>query len=86
MAEQIASWWVLLLELYLAVGLLFAVPFVTRGVGRIDPTARSATWGFRLIIIPGAVALWPLLLTRWVSGRVAPEERNAHRRAARNGR
>jgi hypothetical protein len=71
---------------YVAIGLLFAPWFVWRGVGRIDPHAQDATLGFRLIIAPGAVALWPLLLGRLLSGRTAPpEERNAHRALARWG-
>ena len=54
----------IVLALYLLAGLLFAVPFVLRGVNRIDPVAREGSWGFRLIILPGVVALWPLLLRR----------------------
>lgn len=50
---------------YLAAGVVFAVPFVVRGVDRIDPAARLSRWGFRIAILPGAVALWPILLRRW---------------------
>jgi hypothetical protein len=70
---------------YVAAGLLFAVPFVLRGVNRIDPVAREGTWGFRLIIVPGVVALWPLLALRWLRGRQPPAERNAHRIASKRG-
>ena len=73
------------LGLYLTVGLLFGIPFVWRGVHRIDPAAPGSTWGFRLIILPGVVALWPLLALRWLRGKPPAEERNAHRRAARRG-
>lgn len=77
---------VAVLSSYLGVGLLFAVPFVLFGVERVDPAARGATWGFRLLILPGTAALWPLLLGRLVRRRGAPpEERNAHRVAARGG-
>ena len=51
---------------YLFIGIAFAVPFIIWGVGRIDPAAREATVGFRLIILPGAIALWPLLMFRWI--------------------
>ena len=78
-----AVWFVRLLEVYLLLGMLFAGPFVVRGVGRIDPVAARGTWGFRLIIVPGAIALWPWLLRRWRRGAPALEERNAHRLAAR---
>lgn len=72
-----------LLGLYAALGLVFAVPFVVRGVGRIDPMASSGSWGFRLIVLPGVVALWPWLLGRWLRSVPPPVERNAHRRNAR---
>ena len=71
-----------LLELYLLAGLLFALPFVARGIERIDPAAHGASWGFRLLVLPGAVALWPILLRRWWRGTPPPVESNAHRRAA----
>jgi hypothetical protein len=69
--------------LYLLAGLAFALAFVTVGVSRVDPAARGGTWGFRVLILPGAAVLWPLLLVRWVRGRGPREERNAHRDAAR---
>lgn len=56
------------LELYAAIGVLFAVAFVTRGIGRIDESAHDATLGVRLILIPGSVALWPVLLRKWLRG------------------
>ena len=69
-----------LLGIYLLCGLLFAIPFVLVGAKQIDPHAANGTWGFRLLIIPGATFLWPLLLRRWTGGvHAAPIERNAHR-------
>ena len=75
---------VLLFVGYLAVGFLFAIAFVISGVRRVDSTAADGTWGFRLIILPGAMALWPLLAIRWwrASGS-PPQEKNAHRRTVR---
>ena len=57
---------VMLFGIYATVGLLFAIAFVTKGVARVDPVAAGAGWGFRLLILPGAAALWPLLLGRWL--------------------
>lgn len=69
---------------YLGLGLVFALVFVTRGVDRIDPVAADGTRGFRILILPGATLLWPLLLRRWAGGTREPRsETNAHRRAAR---
>ena len=82
--ELVAVWFVRLLGLYAGLGLLVGLAFVSRGVERLDPGAHGAGWGFRLIILPASVALWPLLLRRWLAGASAPPvETNAHRRAAR---
>jgi len=54
--------------IYVAFGALFATAFVTLGLGRIDEAARGATRGVRLILIPGSVALWPILLQKWLRG------------------
>ena len=71
------------LIIYGALGLVFALCFVTLGVGRIDPSAKGAGVGFRLMILPGAAALWPLLLWRWLrEEQTPPVENNAQRRAA----
>lgn len=61
------------LTAYVAAGTVFAVPFALRGAGAIDPAAKGATRGFRVLTFPGAVALWPFMLVKW-------------RRAARSGR
>lgn len=71
---------------YLALGVLFAIPFLLVGVKRIDPDAAEGTWGFRVLIAPGVVLLWPALARRWFGGQSEPrEERNAHRDAANRG-
>ncbi|NUO78566.1 hypothetical protein HUU05_00690 [candidate division KSB1 bacterium] len=72
-----------LLGLYLGLGLLFAFAFVLKGASVIDPSAQAGTIGFRLLIFPGAVALWPVLAKRWLKRSHPPAENNPHRRAAR---
>jgi hypothetical protein len=52
--------------IYALAGLLFAAVFVAIGINRVDPVAEHAPVGFRLIVIPGVAALWPLLLGRWI--------------------
>ena len=79
MLEQAATVLVGALYFYGVIGIVFAIPFVVKGVQRIDEEAIGSGWGFRLLILPGCVAFWPLLLKRWVSGRhTPPEERNPH--------
>lgn len=80
-----AAAFLILVAVYLTCGLLVAIPFVLMGVGKIDPHAAHASWGFRLLILPGAMVFWPMLLRRWVRGvRSPPEEGNAHRKLAVN--
>lgn len=79
MSVLFSIWILALLGLYLALGACFALLFVTLGVGRVDPLAAQGTIGFRLLLIPGTAALWPILLRRWLRGSPPPVERNAHR-------
>jgi hypothetical protein len=57
----------LIAGLYLAAGFVFAIPFVINGVTKIDEGAIGSKWGFRLIIIPGTIVFWPLLLKKWIA-------------------
>jgi hypothetical protein len=83
---MIAAIFLTLLGIYLACGLVFAITFVLSGVKKIDSHAARGSWGFRLLIVPGTMAFWPLLFRRWLKGiHEPPEECNAHRRAARKG-
>ena len=80
MYERVATLLVGALYLYNIAGLVFAIAFVITGVKRIDSQAIGSGSGFRLLIFPGAVALWPLLLRRWISRTgEPPAERNPHR-------
>ena len=56
-------------EVYAAVGVIFAMVFVTRGVGRVDAGAVGAGVWFRVVIRPGVAALWPVMLRRWWRAR-----------------
>jgi hypothetical protein len=67
---------------YASLGVLFAVPFVWRGVQRLDSEAQGSGAGFRLLILPGVAAFWPMFLYRWRRGIVEPPvEKNPHRLA-----
>lgn len=84
MSPTLATWLLTLAGIYAVLGVVFAVLFVVRGAGRVDQAARGGTWGFRMLILPGAAALWPLLAKRWLAATgVPPVERNPHRDQAR---
>lgn len=55
-------------SLYAAAGAAFALGFLALGLTRIDHGAVGAGISFRLLIVPGLIALWPLMLVRWIAG------------------
>ena len=63
---QVAELFVDAIAVYGLAGLVFAVAFVIVGIQRVDSVAEHAPLGFRLIVMPGVAALWPLLLVRWL--------------------
>ena len=52
---------------YLAMGIVFAIAFLLKGIEKTDLAAHGSGSGFRLIIFPGTVALWPVLLQKWMN-------------------
>jgi hypothetical protein len=80
MFETLVKTFVYALATYTGLGLVFAVPFVWSGVQRLDSQARGSSVGFRLLILPGVAAFWPMFLYRWRRGVVEPPvEKNPHR-------
>ena len=80
MFETLAKLFVYALETYAGLGLISSVLFVSIGVSRLDSEAQRSGVGFRLLILPGVAAFWPMFLLRWTR-RIAepPVERNPHR-------
>jgi hypothetical protein len=81
MFETLIKVFVYALETYAGLGVIFAVLFVWIGVQRLDSEAQGSGIGFRLLILPGVAALWPMFLYRWTRGIAEPPiETNPHRR------
>jgi hypothetical protein len=57
------------IAVYLACGFLFMILFIIKGVDVIDEGAHGSSIGFRIIIIPGTIVFWPLLLRKWIMMR-----------------
>jgi hypothetical protein len=53
--------------LYLACGVMFMIPFIIKGVDVIDEGAHGSSIGFRIIIIPGVIVFWIVLLKKWIT-------------------
>jgi hypothetical protein len=56
-----------LVSVYAALGLAVGLGFLLFGLPRRDPGAVGA-YAFRPLLLPGLIALWPLVLWRWVRG------------------
>ena len=81
MFEIVAKAIVYGLEVYVGLGLVFALVFVWVGVQSLDSEAQGSRIGFRLLIMPGVAAFWPMLLYRWTRHVTEPPvEENPHRR------
>lgn len=55
---DLAGWW-------LIAGAIVAAVFLTFGIDRIDEDARGA-YAFRVLLVPGVLLIWPLVLWRWM--------------------
>ena len=50
---------------YLSIGAVFSVAFVLAGMRRVDAVSQEAGLGFKLLTLPGAALLWPIMLMKW---------------------
>ena len=64
MPETLITGLLLATAAYLAAGILAAFWLQTRALARLDPTAAHGTRGFRLLVFPGLVLLWPVMLIK----------------------
>lgn len=58
--------------LYVLIGLVFGLIFVIAFVGRIDPGAKGMPIKARLLILPGVIGLWPLMLAKTFTQKEPP--------------
>ena len=59
----------IIVAIYLACGFVFMIPFIIKGVDVIDEGAHGSSIGFRIIIIPGAIVFWVVLLRKWLKAK-----------------
>jgi hypothetical protein len=55
------------LAAYAAAGLVIGLAFVVCGVTQVQPA--PATLGARILFLPAAISLWPVVLARWLRSR-----------------
>jgi hypothetical protein len=65
--DAIATTIAIVVGLYVAAGVVTGVAFVVAGVTMVQ--RAPVTLGARILLLPGATALWPLVLSRWLKSR-----------------
>lgn len=63
--EQIVSIILLVALVYIAIGILFSVVFIWKGLSKTDQGVVGSGKLFKVLIFPGLVTFWPLFLTKW---------------------
>ena len=82
MPVHVATFVVWIFYTYVVAGLVLLPWWHWTGLPRLDSVTAKAPWGFRVLVSPGLIALWPFLLPRAIKGAGRPPvERNAHRSA-----
>ena len=61
-----AEWLLWASCVYLVVGALLGLAFLIFGIKRVDPAAIGAPITFKLIVLPGTIILWPVVLIMWL--------------------
>lgn len=52
------------LSIYFGVGVIFGVYFLIKGAIKIDPLLGHSKWSVRLLLFPGTIAMWPILVSK----------------------
>lgn len=58
-------------QIYAAAGFAAGVAFIAFGIGKVDPAAAGFRPLFWVVVLPGCIVLWPLVLRRWMAVRAA---------------
>ncbi len=66
MIETTINIFLLALQFYLILGLVFSLFFYLKAGRAIDEGMEGTPWHFKLIIFPGVVFFWVVLLTKYL--------------------
>jgi hypothetical protein len=67
---------IIIVLIYLLLGVFFVVPFLLKGLTKIDKGAHGGTIGFKIIIIPGVIVFWPILLNKWIKANATEAQKH----------
>ncbi len=54
-----------ILGIYLVIGIVFYVLFLSKLASELDQNTKGASIGFKLLIFPGIISLWPVVFSKW---------------------
>jgi hypothetical protein len=69
MIESVFSALAGIAAVYAGCGLIVAALFLALCCKSFDPSAVNGSWGFRVLIVPGIIALWPVILAKVLAVR-----------------
>lgn len=66
MSEELANLIVTVMGVYVVIGSIVGLAYMFGSAGKIDPAAKGKGLPLRarLLILPGVIGLWPLMLTK----------------------
>jgi hypothetical protein len=50
---------------YIGLGVIFSVPFLSKWIHSLDEATHDSGLAFKLIILPGCIVFWPVLLKKY---------------------
>ena len=83
MTIKIAEILSLTIFIYIIIGLIFAVYFSFFGVNKIDENAKNSGLGFRLLILPGVIIFWPILVFKLFINKAYFNDNTVHDKLAK---
>ena len=69
MLTTIISLLLIAIATYLLAGMVFTIFFQAKGLSKIDDGVHGSSVGFRIIIIPGCIVFWFVLMKKWINAK-----------------
>jgi len=57
-----------ILGIYFTIGIVFSLVFFVIGYKKLLPESEGTRFWVRILWMPGATAIWPILIYKWLSG------------------
>ncbi|MDN5215278.1 hypothetical protein QQ020_24580 [Fulvivirgaceae bacterium BMA12] len=63
--ESVLNYVFAIIGIYLLLGFVFYLVFIFKLATQLDENMRGSGVGFKLLILPGTLVLWPVLFSKW---------------------